>query len=207
MPQTPKFLYFDLGNVILPFDYLVAVRQMAEVAGISEAEVQRVVFASGLQDAYERGEVSTPQFHEAFCQKTGKEPEIDALLVASSDMFQLNQAVADLILRLRGGGYRTGLLSNTCEAHWQFCVNRKFPVLAQLFDVTALSYELRAMKPDPAIYAGAARLAGVAAAELFFVDDRPEHVAGACQAGWDAVLFTGVEDLTAALTARGIRIA
>lgn len=205
MPQTPTFFYFDLGNVILPFDCLVAVRQMAEVAGVSEAQVQRVVFDSGLQADYERGQITTQQFHEVFCQQTGKRPDIDLLLVASSDMFQLNHAVADLILRLRGGGYRTGLLSNTCEAHWQFCRNHKFPVLAELFDVTAVSYELRALKPEAAIYQGAARLAGVPAAEIFFVDDRPEHVAGACDAGWDAVLFTGFEDLTAALIQRSVR--
>lgn len=205
LPQTPTFLYFDLGNVVLPFDYLVAVRQMAEVAGVPDADIQRIVFDSGLETAYERGDMTTEQFYEAFCQQTGKQPDLDALLVASSDMFRLDEAVADLILRLRGAGYRTGLLSNTCEAHWQFCVNRKFPILGQLFEVTALSYELRAMKPDAAIYQGAARLAGVAPTEIFFVDDRQENIEGACRAGFDAVLFTGAADLTTALIQRGIR--
>jgi FMN phosphatase YigB (HAD superfamily) len=121
-------------------------------------------------------------------------------------MFQADETVVDLILRLRGFGYRTGLLSNTCEAHWQFCVNHKFPYLARLFEVTALSYELGAMKPEAAIYQAAARLAGVAPAEIFFVDDRMEHVEGACRAGFDAVLFTGVADLIAALVQRGIRV-
>jgi HAD superfamily hydrolase (TIGR01509 family) len=205
MSKPPKFLYFDLGNVVLPFDYLVAVRQMAGVAGVPPAVIQEVVFGSGLEDAYERGDMTTEQFYEAFCQRTGKRPDFDALLVASSDMFRLDEAVASLILQLRNSGHRTGLLSNTCEAHWRFCVDRKFPILQQLFEVTALSYELRAMKPDPAIYRAAADLAGVAPGEIFFVDDRSENVEGGRQAGFDAVLFTGVADLTAALADRGVR--
>ena len=91
-------------------------------------------------------------------------------------MFWENQAVVELILRLRRSGHRTGVLSNTCEAHWRFCYDRRFPILQQLFEVAALSYELRAMKPDPAIYRAAAELAGVAPADIFFVDDRTEHV-------------------------------
>lgn len=205
MQKPPAFLYFDLGNVVLTFDYQTAVRQMSTVAGLPESVVREVVFDSGLQDEYERGVLTTAEFYEAFCQRTGKRPGLAPLLVASSDMFQLDTAVADLILALRRSGYRIGVLSNTCEAHWQFCRNRRFPILAQFFQVTALSYELRSMKPEPAIYAAAARLAGVEPAEVFFVDDRAEHVAGARQAGFDAVLFTGAVALRDALTARGVR--
>ncbi len=201
----PNFLYFDLGNVILPFDYLIAVRQMADVAGVPPAVIQEVVFDSGLEIAYERGEMTTDQFYETFCQRIGKRPDFDALLIASSDMFRLDDAVVDFILQLRNAGHRTGLLSNTCEAHWRFCVDRKFPILQQLFEVTALSYELRVMKPDPAIYRAAADLAGIAPGEIFFVDDRSENVDGARQAGFDAVLFTGAADLTATLASRGVR--
>lgn len=203
----PKFLYFDLGNVILPFDYMIAVRQMADVAGVSVPLIQEVVFDSGLQPAYERGDLTTEQFFETVCQRIGKRPDVAAFLVASSDMFRLDQAVADLILRVRKSGHRTGLLSNTCEAHWRFCCERRFPILQQLFEVTALSYELRAMKPEAAIFQAAAELAGVGPADIFFVDDRPEHVAGARRAGFDAVPFTCAADLAAALEQRGVRAA
>jgi len=203
----PKFLYFDLGNVVLPFDYLTAVRQMAGVAGVSEQVIQEIVFDSGLEPAYERGDMTTEQFFEMICERLGKRPDFGAFVVAASDMFWENESVVDLILRLRRSGHRTGVLSNTCEAHWRFCCDRRFPVLQQLFEVAALSYELRAMKPDPAIFRGAAELAGVDPAEIFFVDDRAEHVEGARRAGFDAVPFTGAADLTAALEQRGVRAA
>ncbi|HPM79465.1 MAG TPA: HAD family phosphatase [Candidatus Anammoximicrobium sp.] len=204
MHATPKFWYFDLGNVVLPFDYQVAVRQMAGVAGVPPEVIQEVVFDSGLETAYERGDMTTEQFYEAFCERIGKRPEWGDLLVASSDMFRLDQAVADLILGLRRSGHRTGVLSNTCEAHWRFVCHRRFPILQRLFDVAALSYELRAMKPDLAIFQGAARLAGVAPADIFFTDDRSEHVEGARRAGFDAVLFTTAAELAADLEQRGL---
>lgn len=205
--RPPKFLYFDLGNVILPFDFMVAIRQMADVADVSASLIHKVLFDDALEPAYERGDLTTEEFFETVCQRIGKRPDLDAFLLASSDMFRLDQAVAELILQVRQSGQRTGLLSNTCEAHWRFCYERRFPILQQLFDVTALSYELRAMKPDPAIFRAAAKLAGVAPAEIFFVDDRPEHVAGARGVGFDAVQFTGAADLAAALEERGIRVA
>jgi len=132
--RPPKFLYFDLGNVVLPFDYLSAVRQMADVAGVSEQVIQEVVFDSGLEPAYERGDMTTEQFFEMICRRLGTRPDFDAFVVAASDMFWENPAVVDLILRLRRAGHRTGVLSNTCEAHWQFCRERRFPVLQQLFE-------------------------------------------------------------------------
>lgn len=205
--RPPKFLYFDLGNVILPFDFMVAIRQMADVAGVSASLIHAVLFDDALEPAYERGDLTTEEFFETVCRRIGKRPDLDAFLLASSDMFRLDQAVADLILRVRQSGQRTGLLSNTCEAHWRFCYERRFPILQQLFDVTALSYELRAMKPEAAIFQAAAELAGVAPAEIFFVDDRPEHVAGARRVGFDAVQFTGVADLVAALEQREVRMA
>ena len=203
----PKFLYFDLGNVILPFDFMVAVRQMADVAGVSASLIHEVLFDDALEPAYERGDLTTEEFFETVCLRIGKRPDFDAFLVASSDMFRLDQAVADLILRLRKSGHRTGLLSNTCEAHWRFCYERRFPILQRLFEVTALSYELRAMKPEAAIFQAAAGLAGAAPADIFFVDDRPEHVEGARRVGFDAVQFTGAAELAAALEERGVRTA
>ena len=68
-----------------------------------------------------------------------------------------------------------------------------------------LSYEVRSLKPEPAIYDEAIRRAGVAADRIFFVDDRVENVEGARRAGMDAVVFTGVDQLQRELARRGER--
>ena len=42
------------------------------------------------------------------------------------------------------------------------------------------------------------------ARQIFFVDDRPENVDGARQAGFDAVLYEGATHLAKALRRRGL---
>ena len=60
------------------------------------------------------------------------------------------------------------------------------------------------MKPEPKIYAESARLAGVRPEEIFFTDDRADNVAGAREAGWDAVLFESAGQLSGELRRRGV---
>ena len=200
----PAFVYFDLGNVLVHFDPGIACRNMAELCGLSPEEVRRIVYESELETAYERGEVDCTGFHAAFCRHAGVRVGRAQLRHAAADMFQVNTSLLPLLGRLRAAGFRLGVLSNTCPAHWEHCA-REFPFLVADFEVHALSYRLRALKPEPRIYLHAAKLAGVLPREVFFVDDREENVDGARQAGFDALQFVDAGTLTAALEARGLR--
>ncbi len=106
---------------------------------------------------------------------------------------------------MEAAGYRLGILSNTCEAHWQWLLAEDYGVLPTAFSVFALSFRIGAMKPDPRIYAKAAELAGVAPREIFFCDDIAGHVAAANEAGFDAVQYTTTPALVAAMRRRGLR--
>ena len=68
-----------------------------------------------------------------------------------------------------------------------------------------MSCQVRAAKPDAAIFQAAAELAGVPPEEIFFTDDLAEHVAGAREAGFDAVQYTSTPRLVAELRDRGLR--
>ena len=46
----------------------------------------------------------------------------------------------------------------------------------------------------------------VPANQVFFTDDRPENIAAAIAAGWDAVLYESVSQLNEALRTRGVLI-
>ncbi len=69
-----RFLYFDLGNVLLKFDHRLASRQMGEVAGVPADVVWEVVFAGDLEQRYESGEIGDREFYEIFCQQTSSRP-------------------------------------------------------------------------------------------------------------------------------------
>lgn len=203
--RTPGFLYFDLGNVLLKFDHRLAARQMAELADYDEQRVWDLVFGSDLEMRYEAGEISDREFHAIFCRHTERQVDFDALMFAASAIFTPNWSIFPLVAALHGAGYRMGVLSNTCGAHWQYCAGGRYGLISQAFEVFALSYELRACKPEERIYAGAARLAGVPAEEIFFVDDMPANVEGALRAGYDAVLYSTTKRLVEDLRERGLK--
>jgi HAD superfamily hydrolase (TIGR01509 family) len=204
MRAAPRFIYFDMGNVLLHFSHERACRQMAEVAGISPERARRIVFESDLETRYERGAITSREFHETFCLRSETRPDCHALHAAASDMFEVNAPMIPVVAQLRAAGRRLGVLSNTCSTHWDHC-RRRFSIIREPFCRLALSYELGAMKPEADIYHRAAELAGESPADIFFADDRPENVEAARAAGLDAVLYTDPLSLVAELRGRGVR--
>jgi len=200
---TPRFLYFDLGNVILHFDHRVAARQIAELTALPENRVWDVLFAGGLELRYESGELDDCRFYEEFCRVTDTQPDQAAWLLAGSEIFKLNASIVPVLGALKGAGYSLGILSNTCPAHWNYC--QRYGIVRYGFDVYALSYEHGACKPDPSIYSYAADRAGVRANEIFYTDDIEANVVAAREAGFDAVQYTSAPRLVDELHSRGLR--
>jgi glucose-1-phosphatase len=197
-----RFFYFDLGKVLLDFDMAKMVRQMSDVSGAPVERISEAMFEGGLQRQIESGEISDDEFYEAFCRQTGTRPDLDRLRLAASDIFEINAAIVPLVTQFRAAGHRMGILSNTCRSHWEFCVGR-YRILTALFDLAALSFEIHAVKPEPAIFLAAAQRAGCEPNEIFFVDDTPGHIEGARAAGFDAVAFLSPPQLAAELRRRG----
>jgi len=201
---SPEFFYFDLGNVLVFFSLERMFRQMAAVAGTDPEAVRRALFDDGLEGRYELGQVTGREFHEGFCQRTGTRPDYDALEAAANDIFTLNATMLPVVAQLGRAGCRLGILSNTCESHWQYC-RRRFRIVGDGFSVHALSCRLGAVKPGPEIFQQAAALAGCRPDEIFFADDLPQHVEGARQVGFDAVQYTSTRQLVTDLRRRGVR--
>lgn len=200
-----KFVYFDLGNVLLNFSHRRMIDQVSVVAGVSAALVQTHMFDNDLENRYETGELNSLQFHAEFCDLIHKKCDLDDFLTACGDIFWLNEPSIPIISQLSQLNLGMGILSNTCEAHWDFAMKR-FPALPQLLPVHVTSFEARSMKPDSVIYEVAIERAGVSPNEIFFTDDRPENVQGAKDAGLDAVLFTTAADLLCDFGKRGVAV-
>ena len=109
-----------------------------------------------------------------------------------------------LVAAVMAARWKVGILSNTNTWHWEFLSDGRFGPVPGAFDVIALSYELKAMKPDPAAYLKAAELAGVAPGDIFYVDDMPDNVVAAREAGLDAVQYTSTHDLAIELRKRDV---
>lgn len=81
----------------------------------------------------------------------------------------------------------------------------RFPFLTKPRGVT-VSGDIGLIKPDIAIYEAHTESFGLNPAATIFIDDSAPNVEGAKKAGWDAVLFTGAEQLRADLAERGVRV-
>jgi len=203
--NTPRFLYFDLGRVLVDFSHEQMFAQIAAVAGVEPDRVERALREGDLNVRYECGEISTEQFYDEFCRAISKRPPMADLVAAASAIFSLKPSMVPVIAGLGAAGWPLGILSNTCEAHWKYCIERFRLLTDGLFRVHALSYEIGAMKPDAAIFRTAAELVGVKPEEIFYTDDLPGHVEGARAAGFDAVVYTSTPELVAELQKRGVR--
>ena len=204
--MTVRFIYFDLGRVLLDFTHERGFRQIAYACNGTEEQVRSALMDSGLSDRYETGDVSTSEFHQRFCETSGLTISESQLAHAWGDIFEIKAGTVALAAALRSANIPIGILSNTCEAHWDLA-SSKFPVLTQLFDPVVTSYEVRSMKPAVAICESAAARVNLEPAELFFVDDRDENVAAARALGWHARLFRSARELANDLESLGLRFA
>lgn len=206
MPPQPAFVFLDMGNVIVSFDRDRAFRQMADVAGCTADVARTIVMEGGLHERSERGELDWRQFHAEFCGRASVTCDARALARAASDMFALRIDMLPVIAGLERTGCGLGILSNTCDAHWEHLLSEGFSVLPGHFREIVLSHEVGMVKPEPDIYRLATERAGVPAERIFFCDDIPAHVEAARAAGWQAEVFTTAARLVDALDRRGLKL-
>jgi len=195
----------DLGKVVLWFDNAIFLRQLAERAGRPFADVKAAAHGDiGLLQRFDAGAVTPAGFRDEVLARIGADVPYDEFYRMYNDIFTPNPAAIEVLARVKAAGLKLLLLSNTDPERFGF-VRRRFPEVG-LFDAFVLSYELKLLKPDPAIYRAAARAAGCAPAECAFIDDMEENVAGAAAAGLSAVLYRPGTDLAAELKKLGLRL-
>jgi putative hydrolase of the HAD superfamily len=194
-----KAFIFDIGNVLLPFDFSVAMRRLREKSGAD--------FPAGAMEpvnrAYESGEIGRTEFLKRLREAlryTGTEEE---LVAAWEDIFTENGAMTELVGRLRRR-FPLYLLSNTSDLHLDY-VRRAFPVFEHFTD-GVYSFRVKSMKPERAIYETARRQFGVRPEETMFIDDLAANVATARELGFVAVHYDRARHgrLLAALEAAGV---
>jgi len=211
MASQIKFVFFDMGKVLLEFDHQLLIDQVAKLSGQTSAAMEKLLFhpPQDLENRFERGELNSTEFHKSFCELADCDVAHDELMLAMADIFWLNTSIVHIVAQLRGINFPMGILSNTCAAHWEFAIEN-FAMIGSLFSHRVLSYEEKSMKPDGKIYESAIRmaseLAGCQPGEIFFVDDKPENVTAAKSAGMQAEVYDSARMLADHLRAGGIGI-
>jgi glucose-1-phosphatase len=199
-----KTIIFDLGKVIVPFDFERGYQAMAEHTGLSPADVRARLAATQALVPFESGAIDSPEFVRIVSEALGHSFDIDRFQRIWSVIFLPETLIPESLLAHLKRTYRLVLLSNTNDLHFRF-IRERYPLLRHM-DEFVLSYEAKAMKPDPRIYAAAIQAARCEPHECFFTDDIPDYVAGARAAGIRAVQFQGYEPLLLSLREHGVQI-
>ena len=197
-----KVIYFDLGKVIINFDYAQALQELGKVTPLPITEVTRVLADDSLILDYESGKISTVDFYRLVSKKLKLNVSLEKFKQLWGNMFLPEPLLSESFLEALKKTYRLILLSNTNEIHFEF-VREKYSILSYIEDYV-LSYQVGWMKPDKQIYQAAIERAGVPAEQIFFTDDRQENVEAARTEGIQAVQFHSENQLKREMSLLGI---
>lgn len=187
---------FDLGGVIInlnvprcveSFKRLMPEENIRNVLGIDD-EGEGVVAVSAatkqLMHDFEYGNISPEEFLttlQKYCFEGTTQEQIHAAWLSMLDT--LPQERLDYIASLREKGYRTILLSNSNELHWE-PIWKQYR-LGEYFDMVFASHHLHMAKPNKEIFEHVVREARVDCAHTIYVDDLEKNRrAGELYADW-----------------------
>jgi HAD superfamily hydrolase (TIGR01509 family) len=201
-------LIFDFGNVVCFFDYLRAFATFGRGLGMPGPVLRQLLQDRGfarLHTRFEEGGMEPEEFAAQVMALAGLELPYEDFVRGWEDIFWLNEPVAQLLALLKSRGYPLLLGSNTNILHSTF-FRRRFAPTFDGFNRLILSHEVGHMKPDRRFYQACVAAAGVPAASCLFIDDLPENVEGARQAGLTGLHYVDTPTLIDDLRSHGVEI-
>ena len=189
-----RFVYFDLGNVLLHFSVHRICSQLAEVAQTTEAVVREKLFDEQRYRQYELGNISTEDYYEQACADLEYQPRLEEFAEAVCNVFWANDPILPIVRKLAKFHVPRGILSNTNPIHWNYIENA-FPRIWDAFEDHRLaSHEVHALKPYREMYEIALQEAkrsvpDLKPDEILFIDDLAPNVEGAKEFGFQTIHY------------------
>jgi FMN phosphatase YigB (HAD superfamily) len=198
----PKVIVFDLGKVLVDFDYGIAARRIASRAKLDAEAIKRFIDHSPLLFRYETGLITKRQFFDEVCAMTGFAGGLEEFSAFFSDIFVPDNSMVSLHKQVSTAGIPTYIFSNTNELAVDH-IRRQFPFFSN-FDGYILSFEHGAMKPDAKLYEVVEKKTGQREADILYLDDRPENIAAGAARGWQVILQESPEKSRHAMETLGL---
>ena len=195
-------LLFDLGKVLVDFDFELGLKHFVARSTLTHDEFMRVILDQAWIQRYETGAITSADYHRYLRDHGRLEMSIDEFHHAWSAVFLPELIVPEALLAKLRKRYPLILVSNTNESHATF-IARSYNVL-DYFDHKIFSHEVGSMKPDRKIYDAAIAAADKPPETLFFTDDRAENIESALKLGIQAHHFRSLDELLVTLKECGV---
>jgi HAD superfamily hydrolase (TIGR01509 family) len=204
MQNNISVIVFDLGNVLIPFDYSKVTDNLNKIeAGLGQTFYNLYRDNYDIHRKFERWELSNEKFLDIMMDWTGNKVSREEFCRIYSDLFVVNEDTTALLPELKKH-YTLVVLSNTNHIHQHY--GWKHYEFLKHFDKLILSHEVGAIKPEEKIFKAVESFTGKPAEEHLFIDDIAEYVEGAKSVGWDSVQFVTHEKLLVDFRERGIKL-
>jgi putative hydrolase of the HAD superfamily len=192
---------FDFGGVLVHHQTDADQAKMARIASMPVESFAEGYWAKRLE--YDKGLLTAHEYWYDVGKSSGTVLPADVMdklsEVDAKSWMHFDQVMWDWIVQLRAAGKRVALLSNMpLEIGLEL---KSRPDRVGHFDHVTLSYELKAAKPEPAIYEECLEGIGTAADKTIFFDDRIANVQGAEMLGMHAIEFLNRDDVLLRMTA------
>lgn len=178
-----KTVLFDIGNVLLNFDFAPALQSLqgphADTAAYEKIIEQKDIFEAGKQS---KNEYIAWASHLLDFQGSANEFE-----QAWVSIFTINTPMWHLAKKLKSQQYRLILFSNTNCIHAPYCMD-KYSDFA-LFDGAIFSHEIGAIKPQKKFYTTAVEVYQLERGKTFYIDDLEANINMGREYGFTSFLY------------------
>jgi len=196
-----KTVLFDLGNVIVPFDFKRAYARLQPLLSYDVTELPKRLRSTDLIYRFETGRITAREFVREFSTTLQLAVDYDEFCSIWTSVFLAETLIQEPLVEALARRHRLMILSNTNPIHFEM-IQANYPLLRH-FHHCVLSYQVGAVKPSAEIFDEAIARAQCAAAECFFTDDLAVNIDAARQHGMDAVLFQSAAQIEKELRSRG----
>jgi len=197
-----KNIIFDIGNVLTAFQW----NKKFQNTGYPQDILKRVAQATVLSDMwkeYDRGVLTESELMNAFIRHDPEmEPFIRGCVGNYLGMLQTYDYTTPWIRSLKKNGYGVYYLSNMPEIAERDCTEALDFVKET--DGGIMSWSVRMVKPDAAIYQLLLERYGLKAEECVFLDDSEKNVEAARKVGMYGIVFCDKEQACEELRRLGV---
>ena len=97
-----KALIFDMGNVILNVDHMIACRKFSECCNLSKEEIYNKIIGTSHKDSFKRGKIRSNFFYLSVLDRLGVDIPFEDFNLIFSDVFSVNNGMPEVISWLKG---------------------------------------------------------------------------------------------------------
>ncbi len=194
LSSPAKALVFDIGGVVIDFDFDRVFARWADDSKRSIEEIQSRFSFDHAFEAFERGEIDAKDYFNSLRASLGIDIS-DRQFEDGWNLVYIGEidGMAEL-LEFAGQRLPIYALTNSNAVHKKVWSTRFWKILSR-FRTVFNSSDIGSRKPDPDVFHFIADATGVDLHQMVFYDDLVENIAGAEAVGMNTVHVTTISDV------------